>query len=489
MHANCFIPDDFIAYLTDYTGSPETVDEILSACRRPLRKSIRVNTLRIRVGEFKKIAMSKGWALTPIPWCEDGFWINTNDATNATEQLGNSAEHLAGLFYIQEASSMLPPVALLHGRATDGHKIENQLVLDMAAAPGSKSSQLASLMENSGLLVTNEFSSSRVKVLSANMIRCGISNNAISHYNGDVFGHWLPNTFDFVLLDAPCSGEGSLRKDPDAMKNWSLQHVSDTTELQYQLLQSAFNALKPGGCLVYSTCTLNHFENQQVCHRLLKAFDTEVSVESLASLFDGAARSITEEGFLHVWPQTYDSEGFFIAKFLKAESPLATQIINKKKTKFPFLKCETKWQQDFNQTIAKQFGMTLPDPFECFQKDNEIWFFPEQYHQVKDRFKFQRCGVKIAELHRNGYRLTHDFASIFGHLAKSNSIELNESQVLSLYSGKDIFVEDKSILPAGNTQQVLRFQGTGLSIAKIVNGKIKNKLPRALINSQLCVTA
>ncbi|MEZ9706900.1 16S rRNA (cytosine(1407)-C(5))-methyltransferase RsmF, partial [Vibrio breoganii] len=134
-----------------------------------------------------------------VPWCETGFWI-TADESEAP--LGNTAEHMSGLFYIQEASSMMPPSALFQGEA------DYQAVLDTAAAPGSKTTQIAALMNNRGVLVANEYAASRVKVLHANIERCGVRNAALSNFDGRVFGGWLPEQFDAVLLDAPCSGEG-----------------------------------------------------------------------------------------------------------------------------------------------------------------------------------------------------------------------------------------------------------------------------------------
>ncbi|STV39764.1 ribosomal RNA small subunit methyltransferase F [Klebsiella pneumoniae subsp. ozaenae] len=151
-----------------------------------------------------------GWQLAPVPWCAEGFWIERED--DDALPLGSTAEHLSGLFYIQEASSMLPVAALF----ADNRQPER--VMDVAAAPGSKTTQIAARMGNAGGILANEFSASRVKVLHANISRCGISNVALTHFDGRVFGAALPETFDAILLDAPCSGEGVVRKDADALK-------------------------------------------------------------------------------------------------------------------------------------------------------------------------------------------------------------------------------------------------------------------------------
>ena len=155
---------------------------------------------------------------------------------------------------------MLPPVALLEPGM--------ERVLDMASAPGSKTTQMAAMMANGGVLIANEYSSSRVKVLHANLQRMGVSNTALTHFDARVFGQYQYESMDAVLLDAPCSGEGTVRKDPDALKHWDPQEIADIAATQRDLIDSAFLALKPGGVMVYSTCTLNSQENQAVLQHL-----------------------------------------------------------------------------------------------------------------------------------------------------------------------------------------------------------------------------
>lgn len=275
VHSNVYLPDAFLEKIESILPADLNMKDFIAYCQQPLRKSIRVNTLKISVDAFLQRAKEKGWQLAPIPWCESGFWIIADESD---VPLGNSAEHMAGLFYIQEASSMLPVSALFM------HQENYASVLDTAAAPGSKTTQMAALMNNQGILVANEYSASRVKVLHANIERCGVRNAALSNFDGRVFGGWLPESFDAVLLDAPCSGEGTVRKDEDAMKNWSQASVVEIAATQRDLIESAFQALKPGGVMVYSTCTLSTEENQQVCHHLKNIFGAAVEFESLSSL-------------------------------------------------------------------------------------------------------------------------------------------------------------------------------------------------------------
>ncbi|NUA42404.1 Ribosomal RNA small subunit methyltransferase F [Dickeya solani] len=328
------LTSDFLTAMQAIMPAHLSMDAFIDACQRPLRRSIRVNTLKISVSDFLALVAPYGWELEAVPWCDEGFWLLNAD--EEAMRLGNALEHLAGLFYIQEASSMLPVSALFMGDDAP------ERVLDMAAAPGSKTTQIAARLNNQGLIVANEYSASRVKVLHANLHRCGVSNTALTHFDGRVFGNALPETFDAILLDAPCSGEGVVRKDPAAMSHWSLESIADIAATQRELILSAFHALKPGGVLIYSTCTLNHQENQHVCRWLMQQFPDACEIESLQDLFPQAQRAITEDGFLHVFPQIYDSEGFFVARLRKTASVPPLAAPDYKLGKLPFTPSATR---------------------------------------------------------------------------------------------------------------------------------------------------
>lgn len=323
-----FLPEQFLAQMREALPAHLSFDDFVAACQRPLRRSIRVNTLKISVGAFLDLVSPYGWQLTPVPWCEEGFWIERDDEESLP--LGSTAEHLSGLFYIQEASSMLPVAALF----ADGNQPER--VMDVAAAPGSKTTQIAARMNNRGAILANEFSASRVKVLHANISRCGIHNVALTHFDGRVFGAALPEAFDAILLDAPCSGEGVVRKDPDALKNWSVESNLQIAATQRELIDSAFHALRPGGTLVYSTCTLNRDENEDVCLWLKQRYVDAVEFLPLDTLFDSASHAATPEGFLHVFPQIYDCEGFFVARLRKTRAVDPLPAPKFKVGNFPF---------------------------------------------------------------------------------------------------------------------------------------------------------
>ncbi|MDF2177541.1 16S rRNA (cytosine(1407)-C(5))-methyltransferase RsmF [Aliiglaciecola sp. CAU 1673] len=469
-------PEALLNHLQKVMPASLDMEDFVNFCQRPLRKSIRVNSLKISVQAFVQKVQPLGWQLTPIPWCEEGFWLERPKEQEQRLPLGNTAEHMTGLFYIQEASSMLPPIALLQGKTA-------QWVLDMAAAPGSKSTQLSAMMQNQGLLVANELSSSRIKSMVANFQRVGVMNTAISHFDGQVFGQWLPECFDAVLLDAPCGGEGVVRKDPNALKNWSEQAVEDACALQKKLIESAFNALKPGGTLVYSTCTLNTLENQDVCRHLLETYPDAAETESLAGLFEGAEKALTPEGYLHVWPQLYDSEGFFVARFRKTQSLVLPEPA-KRKAQFPYIAAGNKEKRTLEEYLRAQFGYTLPDDALIYIRDNDYWWFPATFERVKDRFRFERIGLKLATLHKKTFRLSHDAAMALGASFTGQQVSLDVSGLVSFFQGRDI--EMDKALPQGEV--LVTYEGTPVGLGKGIGAKLKNALPRELVRDDALIT-
>lgn len=468
MHDNTYLPDHFLRHIAEFMPSHLSMEAFVASCRQPLRRSIRVNTLKIPVSEFVARMAPLGWQLDPVPWCETGFWLTRSDES---VPLGNTAEHLCGLFYIQEASSMLPVTALFASEQTRG----DGMLLDAAAAPGSKTTQIAALMENRGMLIANEFSSSRLKVLSANIQRCGVTNVGMTHFDAKVFGQWLPETFDAILLDAPCSGEGTVRKDEDALRNWSLESIEEIATVQRGLLESAFHALKPGGVLVYSTCTLSLQENQDVCQSLQEKFGDAFSFDSLADLFPEAEKACTAEGYLHVWPQIFDSEGFFVARLRKHHSVPNTMFKPGKLGKFPFSPLSEKEAGPMLREIEGNFGI-VPHG-QLFGRNDEIWLFPHAFEQVQGKLRFDRIGIKLAETFKKGYRLTHEWALAYGHEASKGCVELDAANAGEFMMGRDVWPEQD----AGSGEVIVRYQGHPLGMGKWVGSRIKNALPRELV--------
>ncbi|WP_267431720.1 16S rRNA (cytosine(1407)-C(5))-methyltransferase RsmF [Erwinia psidii] len=462
-------PDAFLAQMRELLPDADQFDQFIASSQQPLRRSLRVNTLKISVADFLHLVAPYGWTLTPIPWCEEGFWLSRDDSDRLP--LGSTAEHLSGLFYIQEASSMLPVTALFAGCP------EPVSVMDMAAAPGSKTTQIAARMASQGGILANEYSASRVKVLHANLSRCGVSNVAMTHFDGRVFGAALPEAFDAVLLDAPCSGEGVIRKDADALRNWTVASIAEIAATQRELIASAFHALRPGGTLVYSTCTLNRSENQQVIAWLMATFPGAVEIEPLDSLFPGAEHACTEEGFLHVFPQIYDSEGFFVARLRKrhAVPPLPQPGYNV--GKFPFTPVRTAENQMIVRAASKAGLHWDNSTYGLWQRDKERWLFPRALEPLFGKVRFSRIGLKVADVFPKGYRWQHEAVIALAHPHADNRFELSATEAEEWYRGRDIYPD--RALPA--QEIIVTCQQQPIGLAKKVGNRLKNSYPRELV--------
>lgn len=465
---SAYLPPAFLDIMRNALPEGQTLESFIEYCQRPLRRSLRINTLKISVADFLELVAPYGWQLTPIPWCAEGFWIEREDEDSLP--LGSTAEHMSGMFYIQEASSMLPVAALF----ADGR--EPQLIMDVAAAPGSKTTQIAARMGNHGAILANEYSASRVKVLHANISRCGISNVALTHFDGRVFGAALPECFDAILLDAPCSGEGVIRKDPDALKNWSPESTTSIADTQRELIASAFHALRPGGTLIYSTCTLNREENQQICQWLLDSWPDAVEIAPLGDLFPEAGKAITPEGFLHVFPQIYDCEGFFVARLRKTASIEKLPLPGYKVGKFPFAPIHGRQASELITAAAKA-GISWGDDLKLWQRDKEVWLFPEDIVPLIGKVRFSRIGLRLAEQYNKGYRWQHEAVIALVGSDSTLAFDLTEHEADEWYHGRDIYPET----PPDSDDVVVMYQGQPLGLAKKIGSRLKNSYPRELV--------
>ena len=278
-----------------------------------LRRSIRANTIKLSVKELKK-RLEKNWNLEQVPWCNEGFWIEHIEKER--RDIGNLIEHSLGYFYTQEAASMIPPLVL--------EPKKDEIVLDMAASPGSKTTQIAALMENTGILIANDYTTERMKPLSINLQRCGVTNAVITLMQGQ----WFKNMqFDRILVDAPCSGTGTIRKSLKTLRIWNPIMVKRLAGTQRQLIDIAFTNLKQGGVLVYSTCSLEPEENEGVIDFFLKKYENaKLEPIKLSGIkrsepileFEDKKYNQEIEKCLRIWPQDNDTEGFFVAKIKKS---------------------------------------------------------------------------------------------------------------------------------------------------------------------------
>jgi NOL1/NOP2/sun family putative RNA methylase len=280
---------------------------------------IRVNTIKISVEDLKKRLEDYGWKLTqPIIGFPEVMKIESKLSPG---ELGKTKEHLLGYYYVQDVSSMLSLIALKPS--------SEDFFLDLCASPGSKTTQAAAMMDNKGTIIANEVSLGRISILNANLERCGVSNCMVTRNDGVRFCRRLKEKtklrFDKILVDAPCSGEGTLRKSLKTFNMWNVKTMKNMGKVQKKLAASALEVLRDGGEMVYSTCTLSPEENEEVVDFLIKNFGVEVldiSVEGIKLRegvveWDGKKYDGQVKKCRRLYPQDNDTEGFFLCKLRK----------------------------------------------------------------------------------------------------------------------------------------------------------------------------
>lgn len=469
------LPENFIAHYQQILGESRA-EKFFEYCQKPLKKCVRVNTLKYSVEKFLDEGKKRNWDLEPIPWCKDGFYLERDQEDR--NALGNLLMHTAGGIYVQEASSMLPVEALFMGH--ENEDFTGKILCDVASSPGSKTTQIASQLNNNGLLIANEISSSRLKALYSNIERCGVENIILTNYDGENLCSMLPQMLDYILLDAPCTGEGTVRKDRNALKNWQPHDAVTISHLQKKLIVSAFNALKQGGELVYSTCTLAKEENQEVVEYLQEKFPDEVEIISLENLFPGAEKSITPEGFLHIWPEIYDSEGFFVAKVRRKNAPRLEE--KKVYGKSPYEKLSKKQTAEVQKFFRDTWGFILPEDRKCWKKENTIWLFPARSEEIFSRIKGDRIGIPLVTIHKKGWVTHHEAAVSLGKNFTKNTFEVSEEESSKIFKGEDLSFLD----PSHDGNEILAMhKDFPLSLGKAIKTKWKNRLPRVLVRNNV----
>ena len=264
------------------------------------RKAIRVNTIKITSIELIKRLKIQNFTFEDVPWFKDAFFIKHLER----KPIGNTLEHFLGYYYVQDAASLIPPIIL------DSKK--EDLVLDLCASPGSKTTQIASMMENEGIILANDITGSRLNPLKTNLQRCGVKNCIITLMSGQS----ITGKFDKILLDAPCSGTGAIRKSPETIAIWNDNMVKRFAKVQKSLILNAFDMLNNNGVLVYSTCSIDPDENERVIEFLLEKREN-VKIENIdlnLNRSEVLSENLEVKKCLRIWPQDNDTEGFFIAK-------------------------------------------------------------------------------------------------------------------------------------------------------------------------------
>ena len=282
-------------------------------------KSIRCNKLKISPSDLKKKLEEKNWKIKQLWKNHPEIMIIENEVLPG--EIGRALEHQLGYYYMQELASMLPVIAM--------KPKENELILDLCAAPGSKTTQLSSEMSGTGTIIANEVSMGRLKILASNLEKSGATNTIISRKDGFAFCKRLTKynpeiKFERILVDAPCSGEGTLRSSLKTYKMWNIKTIQNLPKIQYGLVASAFEILKQNGTLIYSTCTHAPEENEGVVDAILDKFRDKIKLEKII-LPIKTREGITEwerkifskevKKCARIYPHDNNTEGFFVAKF------------------------------------------------------------------------------------------------------------------------------------------------------------------------------
>ncbi|MCK5449720.1 RsmB/NOP family class I SAM-dependent RNA methyltransferase [Candidatus Pacearchaeota archaeon] len=309
--------EGFVKRITDLIGEVEA-KKFFEIAYTKTPTSIRCNTLKISVDELKTRLENYGWKLKqPFEKFPEVMIIESELGPG---EVGKTREHLLGYYYVQEISSMLPMLVL---------KPEvGDFVLDLCASPGSKTTQAASMMENGGTIIANEISLGRIGILNSNLERCGVMNTIVTRKEGvSLCEKFLKKTqfrFDKILVDAPCSGEGTLRKSPKTFQMWNPNMIKKIAGTQRRLVDAAMNILKVGGIMVYSTCTLAPEENEMVVDYLVRNFDVEIEQIVLPLKFrcgvtewEGVSMDKSVGKCLRLYPQDNNTDGFFVARIKK----------------------------------------------------------------------------------------------------------------------------------------------------------------------------
>jgi len=284
--------------------------------------SIRCNKIKISPKKLKEKLKSKNWEISQ-PW-KDYPEVIIIESNLMPGELGRATEHLLGYYYIQELASMLPIIAL--------QPKPNERILDLCASPGSKTTQIASEMQNKGLIVANEKSLGRIKILVSNLERCGVTNCIITRDDGIKLCENLKKQnikFDKILVDAPCSGEGTLRSTFATYSMWNINTVKSLSKLQKKMFKSAFEILEKNGKIIYSTCTHAPEEDEEIVDFALKEFGEKIKIERIhlpikpregITKWDDKKYSDEVKYACRVYPHDNNTEGFFLVKFTKVKN-------------------------------------------------------------------------------------------------------------------------------------------------------------------------
>lgn len=365
------LPEEFIQQTRPLLGNQW--DSFTEALNEPSPTSVRLNRKKQVQTELQEA----------VPWCADGYYLSERPSFTFDPLFH------AGAYYVQEASSMFV------GQVFKQYvKDESVRVLDLCAAPGGKSTHIASLLSEDSLLVANEVIRSRANILSENITKAGYPNVIVTNNDPSDIGK-LDNFFDVILVDAPCSGEGMFRKDPQAINEWSPANVQLCEERQRRIVADIWDALRPGGLLIYSTCTYNTSENEQNVEWIRDSLGAEIL--SLETSVDWHIHSAfgTDIPVYHFLPHLTKGEGFFLAVLRKeGEYTESTESFTKKNKK------QSKQKPILLDSQYKDY-IEDSDKYTFFEKSASWFAFPrknfEYFEYVVSRLRLVSAGIYLGE--------------------------------------------------------------------------------------------
>ena len=402
---------------------------------------LRINTNKISVKDFLQI---NPFNLKPIPWTDDGFYFDEKDKPS------KHPYYYAGLYYIQEPSAMLPAQVLPIE--------ENDIVLDACAAPGGKSSKLSNKLNKTGLLISNDISVSRAQVLLKTLESQGISNAYV--IAEDINDLNLYETFDKILIDAPCSGEGMFRKEPDLIKSWIERGNEYYSDIQKTIIKKALTLLKPGGKMVYSTCTFSKIENEDVVEYAL-SICPELKVLPIKKC-EGFVSGLTEKtkNCVRLYPHKINGEGHFVALLQKGENKTSNKQINNI-CKLP--------EDDFFKSINKEFKNGT-----FVLRQDKLYFEPNIKINTKG-LRILRSGLYLGEYKHNKFEPSEALALALRKDEYNNilNFDLKDERVIKYLKCETLDVKDKY----KNGLVLVCVDGYPLGFGKVDKGILKNKYP------------
>ncbi|WP_039938545.1 RsmF rRNA methyltransferase first C-terminal domain-containing protein [Anoxybacillus gonensis] len=448
----CHLPEQFITKMNALLQ--DEAERFFATYNEEKVHGLRVNTLKVSPSTFLNISP---WELEPIPFCSTGFYYR--DA-----QPGKHPYHAAGLYYIQEPSAMFVAEVLAPS--------SGERVLDLCAAPGGKTTQLAAMMNNEGFLLANEIHPKRVKALSENIERLGITNAVVTNETPEKLSETFEGFFDKILVDAPCSGEGMFRKDEEAIQFWSLDHVQKCAQTQKHILSCAYKMLNEGGTLVYSTCTFSPEENEQIIDWFLATYnDMElVPIEKEHGIQPGVVRwtNTYNEQIAHtarLWPHHLQGEGHFVAKMRKRgeakrwNGKVATSNVSKA--------MQRDYETFINHIIQTTIGGTL------YAFGTHIFALPYLCPRL-DGLKVVRPGLHIGEWKKNRFEPNHALAMALTKQQVQAHLPLTLEESIRYMKGETLQTNgDRGWI-------LITIDGYPLGWGKEVKGVVKNFYPKGL---------